>query len=134
VAAPQLFRVMRATTLATANREYVVAARAFGAKTRRIILRDILPNVLPAAISFALIGVALAIIVEGSLAFLGLSISLPTASLGNIINEGVSQPNGLQANPWISIWPCLYIFLILSALNLMADRLRSRFEVREGRL
>jgi peptide/nickel transport system permease protein len=134
VAAPQLFRVMRATTLATANREYVTAARAFGSKSRRIIVRDILPNVLPAAISFALIGVAVAIIVEGSLAFLGLSISLPTASLGNIVNEGVSQTNGLQANPWIALWPCLYIFLILTALNLMADRLRSRFEVREGRL
>jgi peptide/nickel transport system permease protein len=133
VSAPQLFRVMRATTLATANREYVTAARAFGARTPRILLRDLLPNVLPSAISFALIGVAVAIIVEGSLAFLGLSITLPTASLGNIINEGV-QNNALQANPYIALWPSLYIFLILSALNLMADRLRSRFEVREAKL
>jgi peptide/nickel transport system permease protein len=133
VAAPQLFRVIRATTLATANREYVIAARAFGSKTGRIMLRELLPNVLPAAISFALIGVAVAIIVEGSLAFLGLSITLPTASLGNIINEGV-QNNNLQINFYIALWPSIYIFMILSSLNLMADRLRSRFEAREVKL
>lgn len=133
VAAPQLFRVIRATTLATANREYVIAARAFGSKTGRIIVRELLPNVLPAAISFALIGVAIAIIIEGSLAFLGLSISLPTPSLGNIINEGV-QNNNLQINPLIALWPAIYIFLLLSSLNLMADRLRSRFEAREVKL
>ncbi|HUC35728.1 MAG TPA: ABC transporter permease [Acidimicrobiales bacterium] len=133
VAAPQLFRVMRASTIATANREYVVAARAFGSRSARIMVRELLPNVLPAAISFALIGVAVAIIIEGSLAFLGLSIALPTASLGNIINEGV-QNNNLQLNPYIALWPSLYIFLMLSSLNLMADRLRSRFEAREGKL
>lgn len=130
VAAPQLFRVVRASTLACAERDYVVAARALGATNRRILVRELLPNVLPAAASFALIGVAVAIIVEGSLAFLGLSISLPTASLGNIISGGV-QNNNLQTNPYIALWPSLYIFLLLSALNLMGDRLRSRFDVRE---
>lgn len=130
VAAPQLFRVVRASTLACAERDYVVAARALGATNRRIIVRELLPNVLPAAASFALIGVAVAIIVEGSLAFLGLSITLPTASLGNIISGGVQNGN-LQSNPYIALWPSLYIFLLLSALNLMGDRLRSRFDVRE---
>jgi peptide/nickel transport system permease protein len=130
VAAPQLFRVVRASTLASAGRDYVMAARALGATNRRIIVRELLPNVLPAAASFALIGVAVAIIVEGSLAFLGLSISLPTASLGNIISSGVQNEN-LQTNPYIALWPSLYIFLLLSALNLMGDRLRSRFDVRE---
>jgi peptide/nickel transport system permease protein len=133
VGAPQLFRVMRATTMASANRDYVVAARSFGARGGRIIVKEILPNVLPSAISFALIGVAVAIIVEGALAFLGLSISLPTPSLGNIINEGVQNGN-LQSNPLIALWPSLYIFFILSALNLLADRLRSSFEVREAKL
>ncbi|MHB8595056.1 MAG: ABC transporter permease, partial [Acidimicrobiales bacterium] len=70
VAAPQLFRVIRASTLACANREYVVAARALGATTRRVLVRELLPNVAPAAASFALIGVAVAIVIEGSLAFL----------------------------------------------------------------
>ncbi len=129
-AAPQLFRVIRATTMSFANREFVTSARAMGASTPRILLRELLPNVLPAAISFALIGVAIAIVLEGSLAFLGLSVSLPTASLGNVINEGVAQGN-LQANVFPVLFPSAYIFLIITALNLMADRLRARFDVRE---
>jgi peptide/nickel transport system permease protein len=131
--APSLFRVIRATTLSFANREFVVAARTMGATTWRILYRELLPNVIPAAVSFALIGVAVAIILEGSLAFLGLSITLPTASLGNIINEGV-QNNNLALNPYIALWPSIYIFLLLVALNLMADRLRARFDVRAGNL
>jgi len=133
VAAPQLFRVIRATTLSFASREFVVAARATGAKTSRILLRELLPNIVPAAVSFALIGVAIAIVLEGSLAFLGLSIGLPTSSLGNIINDGVNS-NNLNTNPFIALWPSLYIFLLLTALNLMADRLRSFFDLREVKL
>jgi peptide/nickel transport system permease protein len=133
VGIPSLFRVIRATTLSFASREFVVAARTMGATTRRILFRELLPNVVPAAVSFALLGVAIAIILEGSLAFLGLSINLPTASLGNIINEGV-QNNNLSLNPYIALWPSIYIFLLLVALNLMADRLRARFDVRAGNL
>jgi peptide/nickel transport system permease protein len=133
VSAPLLFRVMRATTLSFASREFVVAARATGAKTSRILLRELLPNVIPAAVSFALIGVAILIVLEGSLAFLGLSIGLPTSSLGNIINDGVNN-NNLNLNPYIALWPSLYIFVLLTALNLMADRLRSYFDVREVKL
>ena len=133
VATPQLFRVMRATTLSFANREFVVAARTLGATTRRIVTRELIPNVLPAALSFALIGVALAIVLEGSLAYLGLSIKLPTPSLGNIINAGVNNGE-LSSDPFIALWPSLYIFLLLTTLNLMSDRLRSWFDVREGRL
>ena len=76
----------------------MLAARATGAKTSRLLLRELLPNVVPAAVSFALIGVAIAIVLEGSLAFLGLSIGLPTSSLGNIINDGVNS-NNLQTQP-----------------------------------
>jgi peptide/nickel transport system permease protein len=130
VAAPLLFRVIRATTLSFASREFVVAARATGAKTSRLLVRELLPNIVPAAVSFALIGVAIAIVLEGSLAFLGLSIGLPTSSLGNIINDGVNS-NNLTINPFIALWPSLYIFLVLTALNLMADRLRSYFDLRE---
>ena len=130
---PSLFRVIRATTLSFASREFVVASRTMGAKTSRILVRELLPNVLPTAVSFALIGVTVAIVLEGSLAFLGLSIQLPTASIGNIINEGV-QNNLLQLNPFVALWPSIYIFLLLVALNLMADRLRSRYDVRAGNL
>ena len=92
-------------------------------------MHEILPNVIPAAVSFALIGVAIAIVLEGSLAFLGCPSGLPTPSLGNIINEG--RTNNLSTNPYIALCPSLYIFLILLALNLMGDRLRQYFDVRE---
>ena len=133
VATPLLFRIIRATTLSFANREFVVAARALGARTNRILLRELLPNVIPAAVAFALIAVATAIVTEGALAFLGLSIALPSPSLGNIINEGVNN-NLLQTNPYIAVWPSLYIFIILTALNLMADRLRAAFDIRDVKL
>ena len=73
-------------------------ARHRAPRRRASCCRELLPNVVPAAVSFALIGVAIAIVLEGSLAFLGLSIALPTSSLGNIINEGV-QNNNLQHQP-----------------------------------
>ncbi len=133
VAAPQLFRVVRANTLSYAGREFVLAAKTMGASTNRIIFRELLPNILPAAASFALIGVAIAIVVEGSLAFLGLSISLPTASLGNIINEGAQLYN-LQQNPWPVIFPSLYIFVLIVSLNFIGDRLRGTYDTREARL
>jgi len=133
VATPQLFRVVRANTLSFANREFITAARSMGATTNRILFKELLPNVLPSAVSFALIGVAIAIVVEGSLAFLGLSISLPTASLGNIINEGAQLYN-LQANPYPVLFPSLYIFLLIVSLNLIGDRLRASYDTREAKL
>lgn len=133
VASALLFVVVRGAALSYVNREFVVAARAMGARTGRILRRELLPNVVPAMMAFALLGVATAIILEGSLAFLGLSVAIPTPSLGNIINEGVGQ-NLLQTDPWIAVWPSLYIFVLLIALNLMADRVRAVFDVREGRL
>jgi peptide/nickel transport system permease protein len=132
-AIPQLFRVIRASTMSYANRDFITAARAMGASTRRIIVRELLPNVAPSAISFALVGVAVVIVLEGSLAFLGLSVSLPTPSWGNIIFEGASN-NNLQLNPFIALWPALAMFLLLTSLNIVGDRLREHFDVREGGL
>jgi len=130
---PVLFRVVRASTLAFANRDFVIAARTLGASTRRIIFREILPNVAPVALTFALINVAVIIVLEGSLAFLGLSVSLPTPSWGNIIAEGTAN-NLIQTNPYIMMWPSLAMFLLLLSINLIGDRLRQRFDIREGLL
>jgi peptide/nickel transport system permease protein len=130
---PVLYRVVRASTLAFANRDFVIAARTLGASTRRIIFREILPNVAPVALTFALINVAVIIVLEGSLAFLGLSIALPTPSWGNIIAEGTAN-NLIQTNPYIMMWPALAMFLLLLSINLIGDRLRQRFDIREGLL
>ncbi len=130
---PLLYRVVRASSLSFANRDFVVAAKTMGASTSRIIFREILPNVVPVAVTFGLITVAGVIVIEGSLAFLGLSVPLPTPSWGNIIAEGASNGN-LQTNPYIMIWPVLTMFLLLLSINLIGDRLRQRFDIREGLL
>jgi peptide/nickel transport system permease protein len=130
---PLMYRVVRASSLSFANRDFVVAARTLGATSRRIVFREILPNVIPVAITFGLITVAGVIVLEGSLAFLGLSVPLPTASWGNMIAEGSSNGN-LQTNPYIMLWPVVAMFLLLLSINLIGDRLRQRFDIREGLL
>lgn len=130
---PLMFRVVRASSLSFASRDFVVAARAMGASTSRILFREILPNVVPVALTFALITVAGVIVIEGSLAFLGLSVALPTPSWGNLIAEGATNGN-LQSNPLIMLWPALAMFLLLLSINLIGDRLRQRFDIREGLL
>jgi peptide/nickel transport system permease protein len=126
-----LYRVVRAATMQVATREFVLASRSLGATTRRILVREILPNVLPAALSVAIVGVAVVIVVEGSLAFLGLSVALPTPSWGNMIAEGRDH---LGDDPWIVIWPSLCIFALVLALNYLGDRLAIVLDVREARL
>jgi peptide/nickel transport system permease protein len=130
---PLLYRVVRASSLSFANREFVIAARTLGATSARIVFREILPNVVPVAVTFGLITVAGVIVIEGSLAFLGLSVPLPTPSWGNIIAEGSSNGE-LNINPYIMLWPVLSMFLLLLSINLIGDRLRQRFDIREGLL
>ncbi|MGO8873623.1 MAG: ABC transporter permease [Acidimicrobiales bacterium] len=130
---PLLYRVVRASSLSFANRDFVVAARTLGATSGRIVFREILPNVVPVGVTFGLITVAGVIVIEGSLAFLGLSVPLPTSSWGNMISEGTSNGN-LQTNPYIMLWPVLCMFLLLLSINLIGDRLRQRFDIREGLL
>lgn len=124
-----LFRIVRANTIVYAQREFVLASRALGARSARIMWREILPNVLPTALSFALVAVAVAIVAEGALAFLGLSVRPPTPTWGGMISEG---RNALEQDPLICLWPSLALFFTVLALNFAGDRLRSFFEVREG--
>jgi len=128
---PILFRVVRASTLSFATRDFVVAAQTIGATDRRIIFKELFPNVLPVMVSFALIGVATVIITEGALSFLGLSVEAPMPSWGNMLNESRTY---LDQNPWLVLFPALAMFLFLLAINLVADRLRQRLDVTEGKL
>jgi peptide/nickel transport system permease protein len=130
---PLLYRVVRASSLSFATRDFVVAARTMGATSTRIVFREILPNVVPVAVTFGLITVAGVIVIEGSLAFLGLSVALPTPSWGNLIAEGTSNGN-LSTNVYIMLWPVIAMFLMLLSINLIGDRLRQRFDIREGLL
>lgn len=131
VTIPILARITRANTLAWAQRDFVTAARAQGAKNSRIILREILPNVLPAMISISLLGIAVAIIAEGGLAILGVSVEPPTATWGSIVADGRTS---LRDSPFIVFIPCIAIFLTVLSLNYLGDVIRDHFEVRESAL
>ncbi len=130
---PLMYRVIRASSLSFAQRDFVVAAKTMGATDTRIVLREILPNVIPITVTFSLITMAGLIVIEGTLAFLGLSVALPTPSWGNLINEGTAN-NALSTDPFIMLWPALAMFLLLWSINLIGDRLRQRFDIREGLL
>ncbi len=128
---PLVYRVIRTATLSVATKDYVVAAKVQGATDRRILMKELLPNIAPIGISFLLIGVATVIALEGTLAFLGLSVVVPTPSWGNMINESRTV---LQQNPWLAIFPSLALCFFLLSLNFIGDRLRSHFDVTEVKL
>jgi peptide/nickel transport system permease protein len=131
VSIPILGRITRASTLAWSQREFVLAARSMGAKNKRIIIRDVLPNVLPAMFSIALLGVAVVIVAEGGLAILGLSVPPPTVTWGVMIAGGQSD---LQSAPWIVFAPSFFIFMTVLSLNYLGDVVRTRFDVRGSAL
>jgi peptide/nickel transport system permease protein len=131
VSIPVLGRITRASTLSWSQREFVLAAKAQGAKHRRIILREVLPNVLPAMYSIALLGIAVAIVAEGTLAILGASVEPDTPTWGNMIALGRTT---LSVAPHIVFEPAIMIFLTVLSLNMLGDAIRSHFDVREGGL
>ncbi len=128
---PLVYRVIRTATMAVATKDYIIAAKVQGATDRRILMKELLPNIMPIAISFLLIGIATVVTLEGALAFLGLSVNPPTPSWGNMINESRTV---LAQNPWLVLFPSLALCLFLLCLNFIGDRLRSHFDVTEAKL
>jgi len=128
---PVYTRVARATTLAVVQREYVVAARALGARTSRILLREVMPNVVPPMAAFALIALGAVIVLESTLAFLGLSVQPPDATWGTMIAEGKRYLNEASHVVWI---PSLMLFLTVLSLNRIGDRLSGQLDTREAKL
>jgi peptide/nickel transport system permease protein len=127
VAVPLLARITRANTLSWSEREFVTAARAMGAKTWRILFRDVLPNVVPAMASIALLSVAIAIVAESALSILGVG---PIGdSWGNILNLGRDE---LARAPHIVFSVVGFLFLTVMSLNYLGDVIRRRFDVREA--
>ena len=122
-------RLARATTMQFSDREFVMAARSLGATNSRIILRELLPNVVIPMSALALLGMAVAIVAEGGLAFLGLSVA-KGITWGGLIQLG-SDTRSLENAPWIALFPVLVLFVTVLALNFAGDRLRSYFDVKD---
>jgi len=114
-------RVTRSQVLAARALDYVLAARALGQGRARIMLQQILPNIVGPILVIATLGVAYAILTEASLSFLGLGAQPPTPSWGGMLSTAREQ---LFTAPWISIFPGLAIFVTVLGLNLLGDGLR----------
>lgn len=125
---PTIARITRAGVLVNTEREYVLAARTLGARDLRIMVREVLPNVLPSMVAFALIGVSFLIIVEAALAFLGVA-DVNQASWGVMISLG---RDNLDDAPHAVLFPSLFMFLTVLSINYIGDRLRQHFDVREA--
>ena len=126
---PPIARLVRANTMVYAQREFVTASRSLGARNGRIIVREILPNVMPAMITFALTGMAILIVAEGALAYLGLSVNAPTPTWGSMIFSGQQK---LETAWWIAMMPAAMLFITVLAINLLGDALAERFRIREA--
>lgn len=113
--------VMRASTLQIARREYVAASYAIGTSTPRILLSEILPNLMNNLIVVATLEMAHAILLEAALSFLGLGVQPPTASWGLMISEGKDM---MLFEPWLVMIPGVALFVLVLAINLMGDGLR----------
>ncbi|MGH6716861.1 MAG: ABC transporter permease [Bradyrhizobium sp.] len=128
---PAFMRVARASTLTLARREFVIAAQALGATPLRILLRELLPNVALPLLAFFLLGVAVTIVVEGSLSFLGLGVPPPISSWGSMIGEGRES---LEIAPRLAFLPAAAMFISVLAFNLVGDALRALTDPRQGAL
>jgi len=128
---PASMRVARAATLTLSRREFVIAAQALGASHARILLRELLPNVILPLLAFFLLGVAVIIVVEGSLSFLGLGVPPPISSWGSMIGEGRES---LEVAPRLAFMPAAAMFLTVLSFNLVGDTLRALTDPRQGAL
>jgi len=119
---PQFARVTRATTLAEKNKDYVAAARIIGIPAIGIALRHILPNAIGPVLVIATIGLALAVIAEASLSYLGVGMPPTQPSLGTLIRIGNSFL--FSGEWWIVLFPSLALVALSLAVNLLGDWLR----------
>lgn len=120
-------RLVRASFLSLSRREFVEAARAIGARDRRILVRHILPNAMAPIIVAATLGIANAIIAESTLSFLGLGIQPPTPSWGWLLKD--AQPD-LAVAWWTAFFPGLAIFFAVVSINFVGDGLRDALDPR----
>ncbi|PLP55575.1 peptide ABC transporter permease [Mesorhizobium loti] len=124
---PYVARPIRGQVLALRKSDFVMAAIGLGVPPHRILIRDILPNVLTTLIVFVPLMMALNIATETALSFLSLGVQSPGASWGTIIRDGQSL---LYSRPWVSTAPGLVIIVTIVALNILGDGVRDAFDPR----
>lgn len=122
---PYVFRPVRGQVLAVAQKDYVKAARLLGAPDRWLLRSEVLPNVLRSVVVFVPLMIALTMLTESALSFLGLGVQPPAASWGSILGTGQQL---LYTRPVVSIAPGVMISVVVVALNVLGDRLRDALD------
>jgi peptide/nickel transport system permease protein len=123
ISVPLFGRVARAATLSVAERDFVAAARTFGARSRQVVLGEILPLVAGPVAVYAVLAVGIVIQVEGALSFLEVGVPRDTVSWGSLIAAGRSQ---LRQHPEVALIPTAVLCLTVFALAVIGERLRKR--------
>lgn len=124
---PAFVRLSRATALSVRERDSVLAAKLAGARPGYVIVRHVVPNVLASLLSYGLLMIGTAMILEASLSFLGLGVQPPAASWGSIISAGKAD---IADAPHIALVPGAFLFATVVVLNLAADAIQVRLDRR----
>ena len=126
---PSYTRIARAVALSVSGQDFVTAARAIGTSRRRILFREIFPNVFPSLLAYGLVSMAVLIILESTLSFLGLGVEIPTASWGGMISQARQD---LLINVWPAVFPAVTLFMTVYSFNNLADWLQQRAAARSA--
>lgn len=124
---PDFYRIVRSRVISIREMEYITGARAIGLNDAKIIWRYVLPNLLSTLIVQVTLTAAKAVLAEASLSFLGLGVPLPRASWGTMLKSGYGF---MERNIWLSIFPGLFIMMLIMSLNFLGDGLRDALDVR----
>jgi peptide/nickel transport system permease protein len=121
---PAFARVARAATLRLREHPFMLAAALSGTRRGAILIRHILPNILPQLVAFALLGLGVVVIIEGALGFLGLGVPAPMPSWGNMIAQGQES---LSMRPSLVLLPSAMLFLTVLSCNILGEALREHW-------
>ena len=124
-------RLVRADFLSLRERDFVEASRALGATNRRIIVKHMLPNAIGPIIVNATLTVALSIILESTLSFLGLGVQPPNVSLGLLVNQG---QDSATTEWWLFVFPVAFLIILILSIFLIGDGLREAFDPKKSRV
>ena len=124
-------RLVRADFLSLRERDFVEASRALGATNRRIIVKHMLPNAIGPIIVNATLTVALSIILESTLSFLGLGVQPPAVSLGLLVDQG---QDSATTEWWLFVFPVVFLVILILSIFLIGDGLREAFDPKKSRV
>ncbi len=124
---PIYTRILRGITLSVRHQDYIVAARSLGASHAHVLTHHVLPNVLPAALTYGTLGLGAIILATSGLSYIGLGAQPPSPEWGAMLNAG--RPH-IRSAWWMSIFPGLFIFLAVLSVNLVGERLRVMLDPR----